>query len=221
MQAGANVNMLTNRQTPLLSAILTSRYNALETLLKLGANPDNACGEYAIKMTDLKSLLLLVQYSRLNCDIKEVVGAVSLSLCLHTNDPKVAKVAIDLIMKLISHGYDANEFWDPVARLVRYKSVAAQEMVRFLLFRGANPNHIIRHGATETPLFWFSVDSPNKQIVKILIESGADINQKITRHINNSPRSLLSYACEKIGRKATAAGKEVIEFLLEKGATIS
>ena len=128
VRAGADVNMPQDGKRPLLVAILLSRHNAIETLLKLGAKSDNSCEEYITKMKDPKSLLLLMRHGQFNFNIKELVGIIKSSI------PRNPQVAIDLITESINHGYDINEFLDPVTRLAwRSRAFEAEEMVRFML----------------------------------------------------------------------------------------
>ena len=227
IKEGADINIEKNGKSPIMWAILLSRYKALETLLQLGAIPNDECGKHATKIKDIKALLLLANHSRINFDIKEVVALVDLNMCLG----KDLQIVADFIKKLIIHGYEVNEFWEPIIRLSQHKSVEALEMIQFILFRGANPNHIIRHPSKGcekilmTPLLLASVyyinkgHFQNKQIVKMLIEAGADVNQNVNSHSNGSLRPLISHVIER-HNISDSVRQEIIELLLEHGATL-
>jgi len=207
VHAGADVNQEKDGKSPLLLAILLKRHNAVETLLQLGAKPDDICGQQATKTQDLKSLLLLFRYGYHNLNIKEVESVISNSVSHYQ------KEAIDFIRELVNHKYDINIFWRPAILLAANNPSVGQEIIRFLISREANLNHMING---KTPLHlavWFG----NTHVVEILMEAGADINKKI-EHPGTPPRSLLSYAIERCGNNPSR--REVIEFLVKHGANL-
>lgn len=220
--AGANINQPKDGKSPLLWAILLSRYNAIETLLHLGASIDDVCGEQAIKMQDAKSLLLLVKYGYPNLDIKKVSGIISLFINRNKFD-----IACELIRELINHGYNIDDFWGTAITLAYYNPNDGLEIIRFLLSRGANLNYMI--GGCATPLVTAAAHFPSKSIVKILIESGADISQPVKLYgvRNGQFSTLLSYTIEALssgsgihGGNSNEKRREVIELLLAHGANL-
>jgi ankyrin repeat protein len=211
---GADVNHLKDGKTPLLWAIILQHYNAIETLLHLGAKPDDTCVTQVIKMQDIKCLLSLVRHGITNLDLKKTIAILSTSI-IHGNLDSIA-----LIRELVSRGYNANEFWHSATTLTHCKPIEAEEIVRFLLSRGANPNYINTYDCyTRTPLMMAVVYYPNKQIVKILIDAGADINTPIQPNLRSPEQSLLSYAIE-FNKNGSKERKEVIALLLEQGASL-
>ncbi len=214
VQAGADVNKEKNGKSPLLFAILLSRYNAIEALLNFGAMPDDVCGQHAIKMKDGRSLLLLVKHGCINLNLKEVAGMIT-----HFAINRQHQLALELIKELVNCGYNVNELWDAAICLAYFGPSEGEAAVKFLLFRGANPNHINTgyRGDIHTPLWSAAANFPNKRIVKILIKSGTDINQKIKPNPKDNSSAVLSFVLK---RGDDTKRKEVIEVLLEHGANL-
>ncbi len=215
---GADVNHLKDGKTPLLWAIILQCYNALDTLLHLGAKPNDACITQATNMKDLKSLLLLLRQGATNLDFPKVLDLIDQSLIHHKFDDSIA-----MIRELVNRGYNVNDLWTSAIILARYKATEGEEVIRFLLSRGANPNYnsILNnpHKLTKTPLVTAAIDWPNKQILEILIEAGADLNQYIKHNSNLPPCSLLSCVQNRL-HADDKKRIEVIVFLLKQGAPL-
>jgi ankyrin repeat protein len=216
VKAGASVNFEKDGKSPLLLAVLLKRYDIVKILLTAGAKLDDLCIQQVIKMQDIKLLSLLVRYSNSKFDVKYIIGLLSQAI-IHRHQ----KEAIELIKELINYECDINELWDPVIRLGYYNPSDGEEMVNLLIHHGANPNHVnIRdHGITETPLLMAAAYYGNKQIVKILLDSGANIHFLVSPSGQRTPPcSLLSYAISRSPRNQKI--QEVIEVLLQYGANL-
>jgi ankyrin repeat protein len=215
---GADINQGKDGKSSLLWAILLGRYNAIETLLEWGVKPDNACMEQAIKMKNIRQLLLLIKQNGVRGDVEALCDVFYTSLIHRSID---SSVAFDFIKELVSSGYNIDEVWGFAIRMAYYYQSKGEEAVRFLIFRGANPNYVNTRCNHQhyTPLSMASFQWPNENIIKILIESGANINQKIRPCGNRSqPCSLLSYTIERSGDNPKI--KKVVELLLEHGASL-
>ncbi len=208
---GADVNQRKDGKTLLFWAIALKRHIAVGTLLQLGAIPDDACAQQTIAMGDIQTVLLLVKQGYVNIGIERFANFGN------TND------GFDLIRELASRGYDINKLWTPAISLANHNPSKGEEIIRFLLFRGANPNYQINsnHRPITTPLF-LALDYTNKPIVKVLIEAGADINQKTNpcRHSQaQEGDTALSHAIKR-NTDANPKMTEIIELLLEHGAAL-
>jgi len=113
---------------------------------------------------------------------------------------------VELINKLISEGAnpDGEEMgrWGPTPPLIQAAYQGKYLAAQALISAGANVN---RHFADCTPLYVASCHG-HKDIVELLVESGADINATCS----SGATSLI--ACAKRGYK------DICNFLIEKGA---
>ena len=131
-------------------------------------------------------------------------------------------LALELIQKFIDSGYKVNDIWHgDVASYPAwlYQNLKALEL---LIENGLNPNQIIPTKGYEistwTPLFQ-AIDCGCKQAVKMLLDAGANINQKANPYPNqpplcpNGPLTPLSFAINK-------GFVEIAELLRERGAAL-
>ncbi|MDR3549991.1 MAG: hypothetical protein P4L31_01130 [Candidatus Babeliales bacterium] len=211
VQAGANVNMTKNGKLPLLWSILLNHYNAADVLLQLGAIADDTCVKQTEKMKNFKLYRLLLKQ-----------GGAKINPCIldyFTHQCEKLEI-LDLIRDLVNHGYDPNEMWLTTIALGAWRQSEGEEAVRFLLARGANPNHIIVRpnvsNMVQTPLGMTGDYPHGVQIVKLLIAAGANINQQIKPYPNGPTFSPLAYTMQR----NCANKKEVIKLLLEHGANL-
>lgn len=220
VRAGANINDFKDGKSPLLCALLLKHHNALEILLQLGAKPDDVCKQQAIKMYDVQSVLMLVRHGcQINFDKMDIYYTI---ICSHKNPNE----SYDLIKELVNRGYNINELWFTVIAFASANQSIGVEVIRFLLFRGANPNYIIEErdcygsqGNLYTPLSLASANFPSMEIVKTLIHAGADINQKVKLYRKNFITTL-SLAIELENGNSNRERKEIIDFLIEQGASL-
>ncbi len=222
VKMGADVNLGRGDKPSLAWAVLLKKYNAVEALLECGAKPDNTLTRQSIKMHDIKSLLFFVKHGcQINFSRGDLLNIVIFSYRVD------AVCILAFIKELSSHGYPINELWEAAICLAAFKS-EGEEAVKFLLVSGANPNHIIKYGTStifSSPLAMAAAGWPNKQIVQILIEAGADINQKIKPDHSGESYTPLSCVIEKkcsgvSGDQYEYERKKNIELLVEMGASL-
>lgn len=84
------------------------------------------------------------------------------------------------ISKLISTPSKTNEFGQSALHIV--SRIGDLNLLHLLLTRGANPNIIDEF--EQTPLSIACIDMPNKIIVKLLLQYGADVNFKRKLHMD-------------------------------------
>ena len=125
-------------------------------------------------------------------------------------------IALELIQLLINHDYKINDIW--AAKLGQ--GIYDNEIILNLFIKnGANPNNIFEYPrnskATWTPLLK-AIYHGNKEVVKILLDAGANLNQQANPYPNiptNKQQTPLSLAINQ--------GKNhIVELLLEHGAVI-
>jgi len=82
-----------------------------------------------------------------------------------------------------------------------------EDLVRYLLDHGANPN--VRNKKGETPLFLavYIISSP--EIVRLLIDHGALVNEKVGR------KTALQLVKRRMAKKADAADQSVVDMLMK------
>ena len=153
--------------------------------------------------------------------------------CLYTDKLPVTnhtEVFLKFLQILIDKGYKANEIWflgqnedSPSGFMFLNKLVYQAENGRVLeLFikNGANPNQhsdvakIMKanNELVMTPLAQ-AIDCSNKDVVQMLLNAGADINQKSRSNFNDSVGSPLALAIAK-------NKNDIVELLLEHGASL-
>jgi hypothetical protein len=221
--AGADINQGREGKSALLWAIHLNNYKALEALLECGAKPDNTCLQQYYVGGNAKFLWLLIKHCHLDVDLEKVLAVFhnSFGSCSISQN-----IFLDCIKELVDRGHNINEIWRTAIFFAQYNLPKAEEVIRHLVIRGANPNYIFRvnkghRSATSTPLLDAAGHWPNKNIIKILLEAGVDINQKIAPFYNNeksyTPLSYIIESCKSLNHNKR---KEVIEFLLEHGASL-
>lgn len=181
--AGANVNQIKSGKALLFWAISSNRRNAIETLIQLGAKFDDECSQKILKMKDLRSLLLLVKQGLIKLDVREITGVIIENAGLPNTISELSNIAFELIKELVNRGYNTNDVWEAAIILAHFQESKGYDLIRFLLFRGANPNYlrvIKNHGLdmVDTP-FSMVLQWPNKKVAELLLKAGADLNNKI------------------------------------------
>jgi|GEM_PF-2131040 len=211
---GANPNQLKDGKSPLFWTTLYKCHNAVEMLLQWGVRPDDVCVQEVIRRHDTKVAFLLLKFGQINFDLK-VIFKIFLG-CSYPRSRHLrgdVDLAFDLIKELVNRGYDINAMWE-LAIGLRHNKEKCEEAIRFLLLRGANPNHVFTSadGCTETPLLNVLRYCREIKTIGLLLKSGADINQTIMPYRDHKIYTPLAHTIEHCGEK------EVIEFLLENGA---
>lgn len=131
--------------------------------------------------------------------------------------------SVEMMQDAINGGADINYIRDdytdnPLAVAV---NTGNEKLVAFLLQKGANPNIQIEGNGmiTSTPLLK-AISMQRFDLVKMLVESGADINLPATRYFNPE-QTLFSPLMQSIAAKYTKDTMPIFDYVLEKGANIN
>ena len=171
---------------------------------------------HALNLGDVKSALLLVKNG---ADISGSIYSVHDVLQLTINcacQRKANNAAIlELIQELIRHGYDANKVLANFSVYVtsEFDHNLSSEIIKLSLKCGANPSYITSPSPnySHTPLS-LAVTYGNKEAVKILLDAGADLNQKVgSKSYSQSPLSIA----------INSENTEIIEILVAHGADLN
>ena len=229
IRIGAYINLEENGKAPILYAVLLKKQSAIKALINFGANLDviysgQTLLQTAIRQCNIKSAILLIKNTP-TCSIDKIDSAMNdLMHILMLNNIRQNSLDIEsileLIHELITHGYDINKIWNIDVHDLILGLYGDELILQFFLQKGANPNQIINsNGQSFTPLLRAMNSMPSssqhknrKQIVEILLNAGANINQKgkISHLVSHTP---LSYAME-------AGHHDVVELLIERGANL-
>ena len=209
-----------NNLSPISLAILLKKPNAVGVLLDCGVNADFKALEYALKMEDIKTMLLLVKS---NADISAFMDSYMKFGIQHAVWNTYAQdkdIAVKLIQELINRGYDVNKIW----RLLQFNShphfpdMQWKRLINLLMANKANLNYITTLDACDsrTPLVMAIIGGGNKSIAETLLDLGADINQKVMQKgLSVTPLAQTIDSTLNGSLKA-----EIIALLLERGAQL-
>lgn len=188
IENGANIHRGKNGKPPILYAVLLKKSNAVQELLTLGADA-NFCYagltlvQQAVKLGDINSGIFLIRnggkFFSVNSNNRSVMDY-ALDFVEYPPFPYSVEDALLLVEELILHGYNINS--SKLENNIWFSVIThpgrTEEAVKLILKYGANPNQIIVDGnVTWTPLLrccWYN----NELTAKILLEAGANINQK-------------------------------------------
>ncbi len=173
---GADINLEKNGKSPLLWATHLRKNVALKTLLIFGARMDNRCIDVIKSTHDAKLIHLFIKYGQID------INSLNLDQMPISFESLKAEDATDLFRELANRVSNINLLWKFAFPLAYWHKSKGDEIIRFLLFRNADPNYVLRQSnlMTATPLSEAATNYPNIQIVKILLNAGAKVNQKIS-----------------------------------------
>lgn len=214
-----------NGMTPLTIAILNRCGYAVDTLLQNGAdtNPPIKWGgknlaELALNMNDTNSIRSLIHFG---IDPNTKIGASSfLTECLrkiHNAGQRASEwssIAKDLINKgACIHPFSSEDC--PVMAAVQIAAFKEDySILQLMVKKGADLNAPTIHQGKEwdTPLIW-AARSGNLDVVKFLVESGADVNKSIK--YGKFGEEIKTPIKEALARGGCP---EVVQYLLQHGA---
>lgn len=161
---------------------------------------------HALKLYNVKSALLLLNNGA-DCS-GSINGSDALQLVIDCRDRIDNATFLEIIQKLIDHGYNTNKILENVLIYSSLNGFLSSEIIRLAIRCGANPNYISTHQSL-TPLslaIWYK----DQNAVKVLLEAGANINQEVW-WCGGEKKSPLSLAI-------LAGNTEIIEILARHGA---
>ena len=199
------INQGIDKKTPLVWAVLLKKSNAVKALIEYGAEIDPSIVEYAMNMHDFSSMLEIVKS---NIDIsKHMQNYMIRTLIATGHGSKDEAIAFELIQELINHGFNLNDIWNNPFNNYLFSN-GLEKTLKFFLEQGANSNQIIPNETNySTPLLQ-AIKKANMQAIEMLLNAGADINQKA-----NSIKTPLSLA-------VSMGNAELVKLLLERGADL-
>jgi ankyrin repeat protein len=130
-------------------------------------------------------------------------------------DQEKRTAGMDFIGKMIANGFDLNHsymFELPLIKAIEFRRSPDLEVIGFLIKNGADVNKIQkmprgRHPDENSPLM-SAVDVRNFELVKMLVDAGADVNQTVGDCFSNTP----------LKRAISNGSQEIAQYLLQRGA---
>lgn len=217
-----------NMMTPLTMAILNRCNHAVEALLANGANINpqvkwNGMNllELAISMKDRVSTNLLLQKGAdVNAKTKKGKGILSMALDMAGphggGDLDDRKDWANIAKNMINFGANVNSCEAENAPL--FDAIFAvhfgvdASLLEFMLAKGANPNmaQLWTGDNFRTPLLYVSLIG-RLDFVKLLVESGADVNKSVKSYAGVANCTPLKLALDQ-------GHAEIVQYLLQHGA---
>lgn len=216
--AGADVNdpqISKESSSPLGLAVFLAKPKAVQVLIEAGAKKAyiSKLISDALLKGDLKTALILLKHSDKNITKISIKNQDILEYTLNHIDPAGIKdLLFEFLQELINRGYNINAAsfnHSIVNNTVRenkngwvsaiYSPFYSIEVLKLFMKNGANPNQLIyQNGLIFTPLM-LGIQNNNINVVKFLLEVGADVNQKakpaqIRHPRENNQQTPLSYA---------------------------
>lgn len=234
LKNGAHMNFMGGGRihNPLGAAVELARSNAVEALLKCGANPNSngiICGPHqnislvyqAVLSGDIKSALSLVKHGSNFSGYHAGKNVLYYALSFFDNDEKTG---IEFIQALIDRRYnikDSNRDTN-IWYLCHYpggqgRSVLTKNLVQMLVKNGADVNQHISSNETITPL-GLAVQELNVLGAQLLLEAGADVNCKFS--LSHGVFTPLAYAMHSYSA-GQPVNVDMVKLLLQHGADIN
>lgn len=214
VQAGADINNGKDGKSPLLWALLLQRHEAFAELIRLGSNvhvvyEGVSLVLHSLKLQDAKSALLLLNNGADGSGLINGYNAIQLVIsCIGTIDDTTV---LEIIQKIINHGYDANKVLvDVYLYAIMYNPICS-DIINLAIRSGASPNYRIHIASISYPILCLAVLYDNKNAFRSLLNAGADVNQKVRQP--NGEQSILAVAIQK-------GNTEIIEMLVQRGASL-
>jgi ankyrin repeat protein len=209
------------QRTLIRSAILIAQ--------KLGRNLDAITHEgktllqLAVSNHDYEAVLLLINAG------SHVSGyeSIDFSGCLVTLMERIVmclngcneKTCIELIQKLLDRGFKINEMWNLTRSDIRSAVYNNETVLKLIIKNGANPNYVFEQKCCFPSLFWTplykAINDNNKQVVEILLNAGANINQMA--NLSSVYRTLKGISTP-LSFAIYHGNKDIIGLLVERGA---
>jgi len=189
----------------------------VDTIYLAGGISRGTLLQIAVCHNDWKSALDLVKKDAdFSCNILNSDRISIMDAILHWGN---TDVKLELIQELINKGYKASDIWDSAIKSRLDGLYLDASALKLFVENGADPNYIIRDpnpnikGSFWTPLMQ-AINSNSISAVEVLLNSGANVNQKGIPSFNSHrfPQTSLTFAINLKNRK------EIVELLLEHEA---
>jgi len=193
LEAGADVNLTSNKLYPLMAACMVGSTELVNVLLKAGA--DTIC----------------CNSNNESC-LHAVINACASTIYCENSDTRqeVVKRYVSLAEVLLSAGADINQVDRRGASPLYLACVKGEtELVKLLLSRGANPDT-----RSDTYPVLAACSGRHYDIVKLLLDYGADVAV-----LDKTDRTVLHHVLECDESREKQA--ELIELLLDRGANVN
>lgn len=225
--AGSMRNSEDYKQSPLMLALLLKHQHAIQALLDNGAQPNERLVRKAIEQGYFDNALLFLKKKP---TISAEGIAVCMSQCQRTSrgssplESNQQATVLEVMQQLINLGYNVNHIWFSETRGGFPEFYWNDNALKLFLRNGANPNFMyIRETYSTTPLFqaiyYTRNNKANLSGIKILLDAGANINQKA------NPLANSDYAGAKTPLTFAKRGNvtpdiDLIKLLQERGGTL-
>lgn len=203
---GADVNFVTNGKPQIFWALKLKKLKAFETLLDNEATINEELIFEAMRCETYKEAYAMVQKCK-NISQKTADTIYELIICDRGNRKEFF---FEMLETSISFGsIDINERWHALIRDNKH-NIFTKQFVDFFIKKRANPNYIgnVSQSQYYTPLR-YAVLYGDLDAVQLLIDAGADINQKFTHGAKTYTPLAFAVA---VGRSSIA------ESLMQQGA---
>ena len=185
--------------TLLMIACFNGHLNCVQLLLKSGVdlNKQDDFANTALTQACLKGHSDIVEYlvnNGANPSVKNKAGKTALIIAIENGHEKIARFLVDFTISNVSHNIGEDTKWKEAA-LITACQIGNTNIVCTLIEKGANVNH------TQFDPLLIAVESSHTDVVRILIEAGADLCKN---------KSLLTKGVER-------GQYEIVECLLKHG----
>lgn len=197
-------------QTPLSIAVEEKNIEKIKSLINKKMDPNSKLNEFGETLlmwacrNSQKELVEFLLSKGANLDIKDSDGETVLAYS--ESKPEILKL-------LVAGGLNPNsKDSDGTPILIKYINIGDTDLVRLLLEKGANIKYNPEEGYYNP--VEIAIYSGNKDIIKMLIEAGVDINQEIyfETEYDGYSKPFIQWAVDE-------KYNDIVKLLLEKGAT--